>query len=143
MTARSDRPEVRNPVLGLPAAAALLGLPPETRAILARLHYELAADARARAELSWRRNKAPMAVYWKAVAVYARHIARTLQPRSVQVLAQDRADCAFEACERILRDTHGHDTRTVWLAHHAVGLAGPLPAPDRPRGLRREPDGGT
>lgn len=134
MTARSDRPEVRNPVLGLPAAGALLRLPPEVRAILARLHYELAADARARAELSWRRNKAPMAAYWRAVATYARHIARAIQPSSRRGLANDRAGCAFEACERVLRDPGRHDTLTVWLAQHAVGSGSQRAPTDRPRG---------
>lgn len=79
MLARSNRREVRNPVLGLGAARALLALPPETRAALAALFYELAADARRRADESWLKNKGPMAVYWKAVGAYARHIARALK----------------------------------------------------------------
>ena len=35
-------------------------------------------DAAQRAQKSWRTHKAPMALYWKAVSVYARHIARAI-----------------------------------------------------------------
>lgn len=70
---------VRNPVLALPALVRVQALPPAARAALAVLLYDLATDARARAEHSWRRHKAPMAVYWKAVSVYARHIARAIR----------------------------------------------------------------
>lgn len=75
---RSNLAAVRNPILALPAAAAIAGLPADSRAALRALLRDLAADARARAETSWRRHKAPMAVYWKAVAVYAGHLARAL-----------------------------------------------------------------
>lgn len=75
---RSNLPETRNPLLRLPAAAKLAGLPAESRAALRALLLELAADAGGRAQLSWRTHKAPMALYWKTVAVYARHIARLL-----------------------------------------------------------------
>jgi len=78
MLARADRPEIRNPVLALPAAAKLAELEPEARALVRQLMRELSADARQRAEQSWRRHKAPMAAYWKAVAVYARHIGAAL-----------------------------------------------------------------
>ena len=77
--ARASRAEVRNPVLALPAAARLTQLAPDVRLVLAVLLEELAGDARARAEACWRKHKAPMAAYWKAVAVYARHIARVLR----------------------------------------------------------------
>lgn len=54
-------------------------MPPEIRQELAALLHELSLDARDRAELSWRRNKAPMATYWKAVSVYAGHLRRVLR----------------------------------------------------------------
>jgi hypothetical protein len=76
MTPRSDRREVRNPVLALPAAQKLLALDPATREILAELLGDLAIDARGRAQESWRKNKGPMAAYWKAVGAYAGHIRR-------------------------------------------------------------------
>lgn len=78
MPSRSTRAEVRNPVLALPAMRQLQASPlrGELRAVL----LELAADARGRANECWHRHKAPMAVYWKCVAVYAGHIARALKP---------------------------------------------------------------
>ena len=68
-----------NPVLGLASTARLAALPDETRRPLIALLYELRTEARARAEVSWRRHKAPMAAYWKAVSVYAGHLARALR----------------------------------------------------------------
>jgi len=69
-----------NPVLALPAARALLDLPPEQRAAIAVLLGDLARDASERAEASWAKNKAPMAAYWKAVRAYAGHIRRAIKP---------------------------------------------------------------
>jgi hypothetical protein len=71
---RSTHPEDRNPLLRLPAAKRIRDLPDPVRQDLAQLLRELAHDARARAETSWRSNKAPMAAYWKAVSVYAMHL---------------------------------------------------------------------
>ena len=68
-----------NPLEGLPAVERLRALPPESQAALRELLRDLSADARARAEHSWRRHKAPMAAYWKAVAVYAGHTSRLLR----------------------------------------------------------------
>lgn len=79
---RSIRAEVRNPVLSLPAARRLHMAPASSRALLAELLDDLATDARQRAEQCWRKHKAPMAAYWKAVAVYAKHIARSLRAAS-------------------------------------------------------------
>lgn len=72
---RSSRAEVRNPVLALPSMAELRALDAPARQALRSILLDLAADARIRAEASWRSHKAPMALYWKCVAVYARHIA--------------------------------------------------------------------
>lgn len=82
MTARprSLRPEVRNPVLCLPAMVKMRARPTEDRQAMADLLMDLSADARQRAETSWRRHKAPMALYWKVVAVYAGHTARAIRP---------------------------------------------------------------
>jgi hypothetical protein len=77
---RSAAPEVRNPVLALPAFARMRDeLGPDGRRLLRGLLLDLAQDARARAEKAWRTHKAPMALYWKCVAVYAGHIARGLR----------------------------------------------------------------
>ena len=77
--ARHARPEVRNPVLALPAAQRLRNLTPTTRCEMCAMLLDLRQDAQLRAEDCWRRHKAPMAAYWKAVAVYAGHIARVLR----------------------------------------------------------------
>lgn len=74
--ARSLRTDVRNPLLTLPAAQRIRSLPADIRATVSALLAEIAADASARAEKCWRKHKAPMAAYWKAVAVYARHARR-------------------------------------------------------------------
>lgn len=79
MTARSNRREVRNPVLALPAAKRIAELPPEARELLAELLADLTTDARARAQESWRKNKGPMAAYWKAVGAYAHHLRRAIR----------------------------------------------------------------
>jgi hypothetical protein len=75
-SSRSLRADVRNPVLGLPSAAQLSALPPEARKVLRALLLDIRADSAKRAQECWRRHKAPMAAYWKAVSVYAGHIAR-------------------------------------------------------------------
>lgn len=79
MNGRSSRRDVRNPLLTLPAVSALRSLDPQTRRKLADALKAIQADARDRADLNWRRHKAPMAVYWRAVGVYAGHLARVIR----------------------------------------------------------------
>lgn len=80
MTTRSNLPVVRNPVLELSATYRIQAtVPHATRLLLGGLLRELADDAAQRAEQCWRKHKAPMACYWKACAVYARHIARAIE----------------------------------------------------------------
>jgi hypothetical protein len=69
---------VRNPVLALPAMEQLAELPPEVRRALARVMGDINRTSRERAQACWRRNKGPMALYWKAVGAYAGHIRRAL-----------------------------------------------------------------
>ena len=57
-------------------------LPADARAALRVALLDLRAEARENAELSWRRHKAPQAAYWKALSVYAGHLARALRPPS-------------------------------------------------------------
>ena len=78
-TDRSASAEVRNPLLTLDAMRQLQELPAEVREPLAALLAELSTDAHAKAELAWRKRKGPMAAYWRAVGVYARHTARALR----------------------------------------------------------------
>lgn len=77
---RSDRREVRNPVLALPSMKAMQALPKESRLALVAVLDDLAKDAAGRAEKSWRQNKGPMAAYWKAVSVYAKHTRAAVRP---------------------------------------------------------------
>lgn len=76
---RSQAPEVRNPILAVPGAEALRDLAPENKAALRAVLLGMRVDARAKAEKCWRTHKAPMALYWKVIAVYAGHIARLLR----------------------------------------------------------------
>jgi hypothetical protein len=92
---RSSRAEVRNPLLNLQAAKQIRALPPPARQELAALLHELSVDARERAQRSWRQNKAPMALYWKTVSVYAGHLHRAVRPTRAEtarvVLERSRA----------------------------------------------------
>jgi hypothetical protein len=78
---------VRNPVLALPATRRLCALPETTRTELRALLMEIRRDAADRAERQWRKHKAPMAAYWKAVAVYAGHTARALRTSNAEAHA--------------------------------------------------------
>ena len=80
--ARSLRPEIRNPVLRLPAAQKLAALDPAARAALREVLEELRRDAHAHAEHSWLKRKAASAAYWRAVGVYAGHLSRALRDPS-------------------------------------------------------------
>ena len=79
---RSSRSDTRNPLLRLRVAQRIGNLAEPMRTELALLLKELARDARDSAETSWRSHKAPIAVYWKAVSVYALHLGRIVRPRS-------------------------------------------------------------
>lgn len=78
---RSAWRETRNPVLALPSARRIRELPPELRHPLGDLLRELATDADSRAHEAWRKRKGVMAVYWRAVSTYAKHVARAVDPR--------------------------------------------------------------
>jgi hypothetical protein len=73
---RSIQADVRNPLLSLPAAHRIQNLPDTAKAALGALLKQISDDARIRAEKCWRTHKAPMAAYWKTVAVYAGHTRR-------------------------------------------------------------------
>lgn len=75
---RSSQRVVRNPLLGLPAAEALIALSAEQRAPLRSLMGDLYAQARAKEAESYRKRKGPMTAYWMAVATYAKHVRQVL-----------------------------------------------------------------
>lgn len=80
MTDRSNRAEVRNPVLALSTFKALeADLPIEARAAIIELCRAVQKDARERAEKCWKTHKGPMALYWRSIGVYAGHLARALK----------------------------------------------------------------
>ncbi|MCL5884082.1 MAG: hypothetical protein M1377_01815 [Deltaproteobacteria bacterium] len=56
-----------------------MGLPPEAKQALRLALLDLRKDALARAEHQWKKHKAPMAMYWKVVGVYAGHLARAIK----------------------------------------------------------------
>jgi hypothetical protein len=76
---RGSKPEVRNPVLALPAAQQMANLPPEAKAAFCDLLQQLQTDCRQRANHAWAKHKAPMAAYWKQNAVWAGHIRKALK----------------------------------------------------------------
>ena len=88
MPDRSVRAQVRNPLLRLPAARQIMALPPDVRRVLAALLHNLSLNALERAQQSWRRNKAPMAFYWKVVSVYAGHLYRLVRPTKAEMAGQ-------------------------------------------------------
>lgn len=75
---RSTKPDIRNPLLGLPSVIALQDLSPEARAALKEMLRNISKDCRVRANKAWASHKAPMAAYWKSLAVYANHMQRLL-----------------------------------------------------------------
>lgn len=66
-------------MLALPAAKRLAELDQSSREVIEGVLRDLARDAARRAERSWRYRKAPLAVYWRAVSVYSRHIVRAMR----------------------------------------------------------------
>jgi len=62
----------------------ILALPLESRRPLGILLRQLALQANEQAQASWKSNKGIMAAYWKAVSVYAKHIARVVDPISAR-----------------------------------------------------------
>lgn len=56
-------------------------LPPDAREALREALTDLRREALRNAEYCWRRHKAPMALYWKVVGVYAGHLARAIPVR--------------------------------------------------------------
>lgn len=58
--------------------ARFASLSVDARRELREALMDLRADALSRAQEQWRRHKAPMALYWKVVGVYAGHLARAV-----------------------------------------------------------------
>lgn len=54
-------------------------LPEDSKSALHNALTSLRTDALKRSKHCWEKHKAPMALYWKVVGVYAGHIARVLR----------------------------------------------------------------
>lgn len=82
MSARSLRPDVRNPLLQLPEFRELVKVLKAHPAVMSAALLFLSAIRRhalTNAQASWKKNKAPMAFYWKVVGVYVGHISRGIK----------------------------------------------------------------
>jgi hypothetical protein len=88
---RSARKEIRNPVLALPAVRDFLMLPAEERRHAGILLRRLAGEADTEALQAWDRRRAMQAAYWRAVATYAKHVARAVDPAEKRGGAKDAA----------------------------------------------------
>ena len=55
------------------------GLPDDSRAALKGALLLLRESALYRSQYCWQKHKAPMALYWKVVGVYAGHLARAMK----------------------------------------------------------------
>lgn len=53
-------------------------LPNDSKVALKSVLKRLRIDSLKKSEYSWRKHKAPMALYWKVVGVYSGHIARSI-----------------------------------------------------------------
>ena len=58
---------------------AFNGLPDSAKAALKTCLLTLRQDALAKANHCWKKHKAPMALYWKVVGVYAGHLAKAIK----------------------------------------------------------------
>lgn len=85
---RSSKPEVRNPLLALPNAARAADMPPAARDWLLVFLQDIRRDALERASKAWKAHKAPVALYWRIVGVYAGHMARVLRAAALRDQAQ-------------------------------------------------------
>jgi hypothetical protein len=53
-------------------------LPSDSKAALKEALLQLRADALLKSKYCWQKHKAPMALYWKVVGVYAGHLAKSI-----------------------------------------------------------------
>lgn len=53
-------------------------LPDDSKAALKKALVELRKDSLKKADHSWKKHKAPMALYWKVVGVYSGHLSRSI-----------------------------------------------------------------
>ena len=73
-------------------------LSPEAKLALKAALEELRKDALAKSAHSWAKHKAPMALYWKVVGVYAGHIARAIEVNACVVCGKEPAASSHGKC---------------------------------------------
>jgi hypothetical protein len=56
-------------------------LPEDSKVALKQALFDLHHDSLIKANHSWKKHKAPMALYWKVVGVYAGHLARSIKTK--------------------------------------------------------------
>lgn len=75
-TPRSSRPEVRNPLLAIPEVQAeFASLSPEARKALENMLRAMSKVFHKKGDEAWARRKPPLASYYRANGVNARHLA--------------------------------------------------------------------
>lgn len=57
-------------------------LPEDSKSALRAALISLRADALIRSQHCWKKHKAPMALYWKVVGVYAGHLSKSLKNKA-------------------------------------------------------------
>lgn len=112
-----------NPLTRLPAARAIGDLPEPARIALGALLRDLGADAERQAQEAWRRRKAPMAAYWRAVGVYARHAARLCIVAPNQPRRWKAATCPISATGWHQPDKSGRRCELCRRALHRSRMA--------------------
>ncbi|MBG6083082.1 hypothetical protein [Rubrivivax gelatinosus] len=80
--ARSSAPDVRNPLLRLPAAAAFEHLPEADRRQMRAALDAIRRSTKQIADDLWQSGRVRKAAYWRACSVYAGHAARLVHHRS-------------------------------------------------------------
>lgn len=73
--ARANLPEVRNPILRLPAAQELMALPADQRAVIKRILRDLKAQCRVEEARVYRQRKGPLVQYYMAMGTIMGHLA--------------------------------------------------------------------
>lgn len=119
---RSLRADVRNPLTDLVGFQVIKTLDASTRLYLKAGLDDLRRDAKARADKAWSTGKAPMALYWKCLAVYAGHISRLIRPSSVAQARKAEA-LAMSACRELIDGGGTAESlqQTINLARKALG----------------------
>ncbi|WP_137917207.1 hypothetical protein [Hydrogenophaga sp. 2FB] len=85
-TPRSSKPDVRNPLLAIPEVQEEFArLTPESRRALENALRALSRVFHKKGDEAWAKRKPPIAAYWRASGVNARHLALAARATSLQL----------------------------------------------------------